>query len=279
MTTTESTWDAHSQQREEMLRAAEHRVQEHPAPDIRQLQHIHDLKQQFRRLIEPGIMRHNNNENALLALKTLETLSSNLLREPENEKFQRFKPTNNAIKKRLVDVMGALEYAVAMGFHHKVENFQPLYVFNDRHLEELRIGNEILKETLTREAEKAARASHSKLPSVKEQQEIARQRVSFRFQNSSHRGTFLTPLLLAFPKPVKIQLQFHEDRLEKQERDKREAELRAAREAAGEVAPPTPTTASTSRIPTGGMTLSGHVEHTAEGPTRRVPYEDDDEDE
>ncbi|KAL5487641.1 hypothetical protein ACEPAI_5749 [Sanghuangporus weigelae] len=252
MTTTESTWDGHSQQREEMLRAAELRVQEHPAPSIRQLQHIHDLKQQFRRLIEPGIMRPNNHENALLALGTLETISSNLLREPENEKFQRFKPTNNAIKKRLVDVKGALEYAVAMGFHHKVENFQPLYVFNDRHLEELRIGNEILKETLTREAEKAARASHSKLPSVKEQQEIERQR---------------------------IQLQFHEDRLEKQERDKREAELRAARQAAGETTPPTPTTASTSRIPTGGMTLSGHVEPTAEGPTRRVPYEDDDEDE
>lgn len=41
-------------------------------------------------------------------------ISDNLLREPDNAKFQQFKPTNNAIKKRLVDVKGALEYAVAV---------------------------------------------------------------------------------------------------------------------------------------------------------------------
>lgn len=41
-------------------------------------------------------------------------ISDNLLREPDNSKFQQFKPTNNAIKKRLVDVKGALEFAVAV---------------------------------------------------------------------------------------------------------------------------------------------------------------------
>ena len=41
-------------------------------------------------------------------------MSDNLLREPDNPKFAQFKPTNNAIKKRLVDVKGALEYAVAV---------------------------------------------------------------------------------------------------------------------------------------------------------------------
>lgn len=47
-------------------------------------------------------------------------ISDNLLREPDNAKFQQFKPTNNAIKKRLVDVKGALEYAVAVSTpsHH-----------------------------------------------------------------------------------------------------------------------------------------------------------------
>ncbi|EJD01472.1 uncharacterized protein FOMMEDRAFT_62349, partial [Fomitiporia mediterranea MF3/22] len=195
---------------DELLQAAELRAQQDPPPmNIKQLAHIHDLKQQFRRLIDPGIMRPNNKETALMALKTLETLSDNLLREHDNEKFRSFKPTNNAIKKRLVDVKGALEYAVAQ--------FQPIYIFNDRHLEELQIGNEILKETLIREAEKQEKASQVKL-TEKELREIARR---------------------------KVQLNFHEDRLEKQLKDKREADSRAAREAAG-AAPASPTSPTTS---------------------------------
>lgn len=43
-------------------------------------------------------------------------LSDNLLREPENAKFQSFKPTNDAIRKRLIDIKGALEYAVAVSY-------------------------------------------------------------------------------------------------------------------------------------------------------------------
>ena len=39
-------------------------------------------------------------------------LASNILREPENEKYHRFKPTNIQIRKSIVDVKGGLEYAV-----------------------------------------------------------------------------------------------------------------------------------------------------------------------
>ena len=70
MSTTAGTSQDHPLQREEVLRAVEQRVLEHPPPmSIREKQHIHDMKQQFRRLIEPGIMRPNNHENAMLALK------------------------------------------------------------------------------------------------------------------------------------------------------------------------------------------------------------------
>jgi hypothetical protein len=41
--------------------------------------------------------------------QTLTTLAENLLREPSNPKFQSFKPTNDAIKKRIVEPPGALE--------------------------------------------------------------------------------------------------------------------------------------------------------------------------
>lgn len=44
--------------------------------------------------------------------QTLLTLSENLLRDPENEKFKKFKPTNSIIKRDLMDAKGALEYAI-----------------------------------------------------------------------------------------------------------------------------------------------------------------------
>ena len=128
--------------RSELALAAERRTdaqQETKAEELKRLAHEHDVKQAFRRLIDPGIMRPNNRDHAfealkvnnpnaqrsefegvsystyyLFAIQTLATLSDNLLREPENTKFRQFKTTNSAIKKRLVDVKGALEYAVAV---------------------------------------------------------------------------------------------------------------------------------------------------------------------
>ena len=46
--------------------------------------------------------------------QTLTTIAENLLREPDNLKYQQFKPTNDLIKRRLVDTKGTLEYAVAV---------------------------------------------------------------------------------------------------------------------------------------------------------------------
>ncbi|KAI0068837.1 hypothetical protein BV25DRAFT_1817752 [Artomyces pyxidatus] len=112
---------------------------------------------EFRRLIEPGILRPNAKEVAMASIRTLSTIAENLLREPENPKFRQFKPTNHIIKQRLVDPKGALEYAVALGFRPEVENFQPLYVFHDRHMSDLRIGAAILLEVMAVEAEKQER--------------------------------------------------------------------------------------------------------------------------
>jgi PUB domain len=47
-----------------------------------------------------------------MVLQTLLTISENLLREPDNPKFQQFKPTNNIVKRDLVDPKGTLEYAI-----------------------------------------------------------------------------------------------------------------------------------------------------------------------
>lgn len=39
-------------------------------------------------------------------------LAANIIDHPEEEKYHRFKPTNNAIRRKIVDPKGSLEYAV-----------------------------------------------------------------------------------------------------------------------------------------------------------------------
>ncbi|KAI6119315.1 hypothetical protein EDD16DRAFT_935552 [Pisolithus croceorrhizus] len=76
-------------------------------------------------------------------------------------KFQQFKPTNDIIKRQLMEPKGTLEYAIALGFRAEVKDFQPYYVFNPRHVADLRIGAAILAEAIDLE-EKKQEASKTK---------------------------------------------------------------------------------------------------------------------
>ncbi|KAG6844913.1 hypothetical protein H0H87_002612 [Tephrocybe sp. NHM501043] len=149
--------------------AAERRARQVSAqPSAVQMAAEHERRQAFRRLIDPGIVRPNSKEQAIASLKTLLKIAENLLREPENPKFQQFKPTNTTIKRNLVDPKGTLEYAIEVpGFQTreiiKVKNFQPYYTFNPRRMEDLRTGTAILKEFVDLENERAERAARSKV--------------------------------------------------------------------------------------------------------------------
>jgi hypothetical protein len=85
-----------------------------------QLMQEHEKRQNFRRLIDPGIFRPNSNQVAMDSLKTLSTMADNILREPDNPKYRSFKRENDTIKRRLIQPKGALEYALALGFSPKV---------------------------------------------------------------------------------------------------------------------------------------------------------------
>ncbi|KIY49215.1 hypothetical protein FISHEDRAFT_30986, partial [Fistulina hepatica ATCC 64428] len=117
-------------------------------------------------ILDPGIIRPNSHDKAYTALKTLHTISSNLLREPENPKYQQFKTTNSIVKRDLVEVKGAIEFAVQMGFRAQVHDFLPHYVFHERHMDDLRMANEILQEFLDLEAARQTRASESKMTTL-----------------------------------------------------------------------------------------------------------------
>jgi len=159
-----------------------------------------DLRQQFRRLIDPGLVRPNSRETYIVSLNTLSTIAENLLSNPENDKYQRFKPTNSIIKRTLVEVHGALEYAIAMGFRAEVENFQPYYIHSRRCMRELRVGAAVLKEALERESRNAERAA----------QNMAREK-------EAHKGV-----------AEKVKMNYLDDRKEKRIRDEMEKQRRQA---------------------------------------------------
>ncbi|TFY82718.1 hypothetical protein EWM64_g1288 [Hericium alpestre] len=142
----------------------------------------HEKRQEFRRLIDPGILRANRREQAMASLQTLLTIAENILREPDNPKYKQFKPTNSKIKHDLVDPKGTLEYAVALGFRDEVENFQPFYRFRDRHINDLRIGTAILKEVLQIEVEKQEREERHK-QMQKAEEEARKEKVKKAFMD------------------------------------------------------------------------------------------------
>lgn len=110
--------------------AIERRTRALPAgPTAAQMAKEQERKILFRRMIEPGITRPNNREQAMASLKvrsattlarviaanlrqTLLTIAENILNHPGETKYQQFKPTNTIIKKNLVEPKGALEYAI-----------------------------------------------------------------------------------------------------------------------------------------------------------------------
>jgi hypothetical protein len=49
-------------------------------------------------------------------------MTENIVNEPDNPKYQRFKPTNPLIKRRLIDPKGALEYAIAVSIYMCMRN-------------------------------------------------------------------------------------------------------------------------------------------------------------
>ncbi|KAJ6515862.1 hypothetical protein C8R45DRAFT_1087008 [Mycena sanguinolenta] len=149
----------------DLAAAAERRLQQRQAAPSAELQFTgaeHELRQKFRRLIDPGILRPNAEAQALASLKTLLTISENLLNDFENPRFRQFKPTNTLIKRDLIDPKGTVEYARELGFYPEVKDFQPYYTFNPRKKDNLRIGAEIIRAQLDLMADKEARAAQAK---------------------------------------------------------------------------------------------------------------------
>ncbi|KAI0375646.1 hypothetical protein BV20DRAFT_959647 [Pilatotrama ljubarskyi] len=194
----------------------------------------HEKRQEFRRMIDPGILRPNPRPLALESLQTLLKLAQNIIDHPDEPKYQRFKPTNATIKRVLVDPRGTLEYAVALGFQPQVENFQPFYIFSTRHMEDLKIGAAMIKEALDREL-------------IKEERDQRRRAE----EKAAHDAAV-----------AKVKQAFYDDRKGRALVDERERTARAAaanRPAGSPAPPPVADYRPKRRMPGSGHTLSGEV--------------------
>jgi len=219
---------------EALAAAAEQRTQQSQLQGgtAAQLAAEHERRQQFRRLLDPGITRPNSKERASSSLKTLLTISENLLRESDNPRYHQFKPTNTVIKRDLIETKGALEFAIELGFRPEVKDFQPYYVFHRRHMDDLRIGAAILKEYIDVETSKQERAERSK-----QNEKAARDAAALR-----------------------VKLAYMDDRKNKELRDEMERQQRESRAAKSAAAVNTTSTSSRSRQSSEGvMPGSGHI--------------------
>ncbi|CAE6523176.1 unnamed protein product [Rhizoctonia solani] len=124
-------------------------------------EHERPIRQKFRRLVDPGIVRDNSEADAKRALGVLLKLSENLLSDPENPKFREFKSTNNTIKRSLIEPKGAIEFAIEMGFRAAVQDFQPKYVWHSspENLTALRVARDVLKGHIELATSKEERAN------------------------------------------------------------------------------------------------------------------------
>ncbi|KAF8621671.1 hypothetical protein AX15_007684 [Amanita polypyramis BW_CC] len=217
-------------------RLQEQTLQASPAQLIKE----QERRLEFRRLIDPKIIRPNSRDQAMASLNTLLRIAENLIREPDNQRFKRFRATNPHIKRDLVDPKGTLEYAIGMGFRPQVHEFDQYYVHDPRYMNDLQMGYTILKDFLDLENDKAERANRAK----KENK------------------------LVAEGAALKVRMAFMDDRINKAMRDQREREQRTARIAGAQSA----ATSSVSGSPPRGEDIPG-IGHTLRGDP--PPYSDD----
>lgn len=159
----------------------------------------HALRVEFRRLINPGIVRNNPARLALNALRVLCTIADNILKHPGQDRYLMVDTTKDTVKTLIVEPKGTVEVLVKLGFREKPVDNKRCYRFHEKYLETLRVGTHCLKEALNEETNK---------------QEATEQ--ENRKQKANQKAA-----------KTKVNNAFYEDRRRKKEADDRERDARA----------------------------------------------------
>ncbi|KAK0226686.1 hypothetical protein IW262DRAFT_783150 [Armillaria fumosa] len=153
------------QLRDAVLRAAQRRSEgQSPAsspvirddPSFTDFDKGYQMRTELRRMIDVGILGmvndHEASKEGVASLKTLLELASNIIDNPEKEKFQRFKMNNPKIKKVIIEPKGVLQFAIQMGFRQKkVVDMEEYRVFVPKYRDDLVLCASLLKTAIERE--------------------------------------------------------------------------------------------------------------------------------
>ncbi|KZT05513.1 uncharacterized protein LAESUDRAFT_750466 [Laetiporus sulphureus 93-53] len=139
-------------------------------------------RQQLRRMIDKGIIERNGRDPAIASMQTIKKLAQNILKEPENLERQRVKRTNDAVRRKIIEPKGALEFIMELGFREKVEDFTPYLIFQKQSLPDLKLGLTLLEEALERELPKKE-AEQRALENAKRAEEEAKEKALLRIKD------------------------------------------------------------------------------------------------
>ncbi|SJL14152.1 uncharacterized protein ARMOST_17607 [Armillaria ostoyae] len=116
----------------------------------------YQMRTELRRMIDVGILGmindHEASKEGVASLKTLLKLANKIIENPDNEKYQRIKINNPTIKKDIMEVKGALEFAIKMGFRQrKVTEMEAYRVFIPKYRDDLVLCASLLEKAIERE--------------------------------------------------------------------------------------------------------------------------------
>ncbi|KAH9825203.1 hypothetical protein DFH28DRAFT_878534 [Melampsora americana] len=138
------------------------------------------IRKSFVQLIEGQLVERNEKAVVLEALKTMEKITSNVLKHPDESKYKTVKHSNGLIKRNIINVPGARDYLLACKFSPGVKDHVETLNFpesaSERILEVLAIGHQILTKKIydiTQAHETAIRMKQNEIEAVKRQKALA----------------------------------------------------------------------------------------------------------
>ncbi|EGG11841.1 uncharacterized protein MELLADRAFT_70593 [Melampsora larici-populina 98AG31] len=138
------------------------------------------IRKSFVQLIEGQLVERNEKAVVLEALKTMEKITSNVLKNPGEAKYKTVKHSNELIKRNIINVAGARDYLLACKFSAGVKDHVETLNFpenpSERILEVLAIGHQILTKKIsdiTQAHETAIRMKQAETEAIKRQKALA----------------------------------------------------------------------------------------------------------
>ncbi|KAF9780163.1 hypothetical protein BJ322DRAFT_315055 [Thelephora terrestris] len=108
----------------------------------------HPVRQEFRRLLDPGILGRNNKKDAVVSLRLLNKITENILKYPNDLKYRRLDTNLDKVKLHIMSKNGTVEFLQRMGFRREVKDLQAMLVFNPDRMKDLRTGAKCLEEVI-----------------------------------------------------------------------------------------------------------------------------------